>query len=501
MSKIMHAKFGECPEVRRSSPKGGQHPNVRWKWPEVPKPRIIVELGGNRGEDLQAFLTLYPHAHIHSFEPVKSHYDYLLQKFSAPISEGRVKIYNLGASDADAKVTFRTDGDISASSAYGAVQRRKEKPRFEDVQVRDIHKLLQNVVHAERRPIDVFSVNCEGCEYAVLERLRDTGWFSKLKVLQVSWHVSSSIPRRIGRRCRLAKDLPGSHFRLARIADFGWTIFVARPRPYALEESFRGNLTPAQLSHSNGLPQASAGMRCPSRRSAERVDEDPGVTIQSDPDAAHWTYPQTMDQEAALQVFKGRALALPAQGVKPVIFKVGQSWGDTWLGTMAANPSAVIYSFEPVQDLKLLQDFSSSRPRVSLKFGLAAQTRKAQFRVWGTQPSGLDNWNGTLEDVELRDADGVFSEIRRDHGRSADLLYLNCEGCEYEVLQRLADTGWLKKIPRMAIFWHAGGAPWNQRCTLDHRLRESHRLVRAVHSTELWSLRGLGETDPFGQLA
>ncbi|CAE7384519.1 unnamed protein product [Symbiodinium sp. CCMP2592] len=382
MGKIMHAKFGECPEVRRSSPKGGQHPNVRWKWPEVPKPRVIVELGGNRGEDLQAFLTLYPHAHIHSFEPVKSHYDYLLQKFSAPISEGRVKIYNLGASDADAKVTFRTDGDISASSACP----------------------VAGASMPARRPIDVFSVNCEGCEYAVLERLRDTGWFSKIKVLQVSWHVSSSIPRRVGRRCRLAKDLPGTHFRLARIADFGWTIFVARPRPYALEESFRGNQTPAQISHSNGLPQAAAGIHCPSGRSAERVGEDPGVTIHSDPDAAHWTYPQTMDQEAALQVFKGQALALPAKGVKPVIFKVGQSWGDTWLGTMAANPSAVIYSFEPVQHLKLLQDTG----------------------VWGTQPSGLDNWNGTLEDVELRDADGVFSEIRRDHGRSADLLYLNC---------------------------------------------------------------------------
>ena len=84
---------------------------------------------------------------------------------------------------------------------------------------------------------------------------------------------------------------------------------------------------------------------------------------------------------------------------------------------------------------------------------------------------------------------------------SADGLGLRGEGCEYEVLQRLADTGqlpsgtcgtfssstrgskaagWLKKIPRMvrlpsdrftremggagavpeAIFWHAGGAPW-----------------------------------------
>ncbi|OLQ13121.1 hypothetical protein AK812_SmicGene2936 [Symbiodinium microadriaticum] len=196
-----------------------------------------------------------------------------------------------------------------------------------------------------------------------------------------------------------------------------------------------------------------------------------GVAIQSDPDAAHW-YPQTMDQEAALQAPdrnlwvlsaqgpKGStevhepgthlldpagaietAVMVPEAGVKPVIFKasalrehVGQSWGDTWLGTMAlspaANPSAVIYSFEPVQDLKLLQ-------------------------VWGTQPNGLDNWNGTLEDVELRDADGVFSEIRRDHVRwhvlaqTFELKTQTCEGCEYEVLQRLADTGWLKKIPRM----------------------------------------------------
>ncbi|CAJ1447150.1 unnamed protein product, partial [Effrenium voratum] len=111
-----------------------------------------------------------------------------------------------------------------------------------------------------------------------------------------------------------------------------------------------------------------------------------------------------------------------------------------------------------------------------LPFGLAAVTRRATYRVW------LDDWEGVLEEVELREASQAMSELRRIKGRDPDMMYLNCEGCEYEVLQQLVSTGWLSRIPRLAIFWHAGGAPWASRCELDRQLRRSHRMVRAVQS-------------------
>jgi len=504
-SKITHAHFGECSEAPyHASPTGLKHPDLRWKWDQV-SPKVILEIGGNFGEDLQAFSEMYPAAHVHSFEPVRAYFQYLHDRFQSKLVTGQVALYNLGVSDSDANVSFRIDGDKAASSQYGTVPNsgsHAAAPKFEDVTLRDIHTVFEEIIEREGRAIDVLSINCEGCEYAVLERLRDMGWLNTLQVLQVSWHVSDAIPRRLQRRCSLEQDLPGEHFRIAGIADYGWVKYVARPRLYAVEDKFLGDLLPADISHGNGLPQAAAGVKC--RDGVLPAWQ--GMPVVLDPDVAHMTYPQTMDQDRSLEVIEGKACRLG--GDERLLVKVGASIsaGNTWQGCLDNNPNATVHIFQAVRlEDKHPGPIRRNRSKV-WNVGLANRNRNASYRVWDPSSTvaaagaGAEFllWEGSLQEAELRDAELALAEIQSLEARAPDLFYMNCEGCEYEVLQRLLETGRIKTLQRLVIAWHAGGSPWRSRCDLDKNLRESHRLLRAVNSMEWWVRNDIPSSDPFG---
>ncbi|CAE8635397.1 unnamed protein product [Polarella glacialis] len=497
---ITHAPYGECVETATSL-HGAKHPDCRWQWDEVPSPRLIVELGGNFGEDLQAFLRRYPTARVHSFEPVSKYFRHLSNEFA---NESRAVLYNVGASDADGSASFRIDGDMAASSQYGTVNHGEVAKQYEEVVLRDVDALLKKIVASEKRQIDVLSLNCEGCEYAVLERLADKGWLGRIGIIQVSWHASATIPRRLERRCHLSKELH-RYFRVSYIADFGWVGFSSWPRPYALEERFVSlpGTSAATLGHANGLPQAPAGIDCIAKPQVAA-----GLPQERDPAVGHMTYPQTMQHDRVLQIVSGGALELPLErGESPLIVKVssGAKTGSLFDGLLAANPGSIVHSFEPVTSLRETKALPGTARLRVWDVGLAAENRSTEFRVWAAAPvagrvaPSEDRWEGRLEDARLWDADFALGQVQLEEARVPDLLYLNCEGCEYEVLQRLVDSGRLASLPRLAIFWHAGGASWKQRCSVDGLLKRTHRLVRAELSLELWVSRALPQ-DPWNSL-
>lgn len=497
-ARIQHAPWGECGGV---PPRGLTQPECRWGWDEVPHPRLIVEFGGNQGDDLKHFLDRYPDATIHSFEPVSKYFRILEQEFAN--YTGQVVLHHIGASDADAQVAFRTDGDVAAASEFGTAM-GAARPVYEEVMLRDAHALLSQIVLTERRSIDVLSINCEGCEYAILERLSATGWFDRLRYLQVSWHTSSQIPRRLDRRCNIMKELR-KRLRPAYHADFAWEGYSAIARPYAVDVRFLGDAAVADVARGNGIGQAQSNIACP----IGTGEPPPGARElhwELDPDSGHLTYPQTMRGDLTVHVLLGQALAIPTglEGLPPLIVEVGAGAGVgvRFQHVLARNPSARVHSFEPVAALRQRLQRETARRnlttggRVVWGQGLASADGWRDFRVWAGEAGepgepAASHWAGHIERAELWDADRALSAVRRQERRLPDLLYLNCEGCEYEVLERLASVGWIASLPRLAISWHGGGAPWQQRCALDARLRRTHRLERSACSFEVWVLSTL----------
>lgn len=76
--------------------------------------------------------------------------------------------------------------------------------------------------------------------------------------------------------------------------------------------------------------------------------------------------------------------------------------------------------------------------------------------------------------------------------RKIDLLYINCEGCEYIVLDALMNSTTIADVQTLYVQFHKqyqDDAPY-KRCAIRHRLRKTHKLVYQVTWVwEIWELR------------
>ena len=78
--------------------------------------------------------------------------------------------------------------------------------------------------------------------------------------------------------------------------------------------------------------------------------------------------------------------------------------------------------------------------------------------------------------VEVRDVAKGFDELELPH---VDLLKVNIEGAEYDLFDRLIETGWLERIDTISIQFHE----WHPKA---HRRRRRIRRALAVNHREVW---------------
>src|SRR5918996_763215 len=76
-------------------------------------PRVIVDVGANRGEFVQTFLEAAPEATVHCFEPSERYF----AELSASLSNGRVRLNNFALSDREGEVEF---DEPDSESLYGS---------------------------------------------------------------------------------------------------------------------------------------------------------------------------------------------------------------------------------------------------------------------------------------------------------------------------------------------------------------------------------------------
>ena len=58
------------------------------------------------------------------------------------------------------------------------------------------------------------------------------------------------------------------------------------------------------------------------------------------------------------------------------------------------------------------------------------------------------------EAVLIRSAAEAIPEVLHKSRRGVELLHVNCEGCEYDVVQGLSDTGQLARIAQVQLATH-----------------------------------------------
>lgn len=134
------------------------------------KDSIVLDIGGYRGTYSKSIIDRYD-PHVFIFEPIKEYYDECCRRFA---SNPKVKVFNFGLSDRNGCLSLKKDG-VRTSEFIPAAQ-------LEEVEFRDIAEVLPF------QKIDLVSVNCEGGEFKILNRLLDTNLIDRINHLQVQFH-------------------------------------------------------------------------------------------------------------------------------------------------------------------------------------------------------------------------------------------------------------------------------------------------------------------------
>jgi FkbM family methyltransferase len=151
---------------------------------------VVVDAGAYIGEWSETISQRYG-ATIHAFEPVPSAFKRMQRRLA---DHPNVHMHKLGLGADNERVTMSVDGPGSSMYASTGVFGST------DVEIRDVVDVFDELGLHE---IDVLKVNIEGAEYDLLDRLAETDWLPRVRVLSVQfheWHPHAYKRRRTARR-------------------------------------------------------------------------------------------------------------------------------------------------------------------------------------------------------------------------------------------------------------------------------------------------------------
>lgn len=139
------------------------------------KNSIVFDVGGYKGEFAEDIYDRYG-CSIYVFEPVKDFYNEIIEKF---IGNSKVHVYDFGLADEDSvlEICLADDG----SSIYD-----DKNDKYEQIYLKSFLSFCKEN-HIEH--IDLLKINIEGGEFPLLFALLDSPILSKIKNLQIQFHL------------------------------------------------------------------------------------------------------------------------------------------------------------------------------------------------------------------------------------------------------------------------------------------------------------------------
>ena len=179
---------------------------------------IVVDVGGFVGEAVHNFLHKFA-CRVFIFEPVQEYAHALEKRFQS--ANDRVVVLNYGIGSRDENVSFVVDGDRSHISDAANADKTSSNSGGHVVQMRTLTPFFDNLDRQHgTRFVDLMHINCEGCEFAVLEYLLRSPWIFRIRHLLVQFHSFRDIDA-VDRRCTLRSRLVRTH-KLAWDRAFVW---------------------------------------------------------------------------------------------------------------------------------------------------------------------------------------------------------------------------------------------------------------------------------------
>lgn len=162
------------------------------------KDSVVLEIGGNLGHDATNILDLYGPVVV-TLEPI--------EKFAKELDKnlkdkGNVMVLNFGLGNKTEEIFVSTAGTGTSAFSDGDGDTRM-------IIVNTTEFLLQFGV--EENDIDLLLINCEGCEYEVLEAILSTSLVENIRNIQFQAHYLPRVKKLEERYCRIEELLKRTH--------------------------------------------------------------------------------------------------------------------------------------------------------------------------------------------------------------------------------------------------------------------------------------------------
>ncbi|MDB5123513.1 MAG: hypothetical protein JWP94_1642 [Mucilaginibacter sp.] len=134
-----------------------------------------------------------------------------------------------------------------------------------------------------------------------------------------------------------------------------------------------------------------------------------------------------------------------------VVFDLGGYEGQ-WASDIFSRYRSTIFIFEPYPPYaqKIRERFAKNPKIKTFEFGVAGSTADIPFSISDDSSSSFIS-SGDTTLIKLVRAQDFFIE---HNIKSIDLLKLNIEGGEYDVLEHLIETGFIKNIQNIQVQFH-----------------------------------------------
>ena len=163
----------------------------------------VIEVGGNVGVFTENLQKLFKPRRYIVLEPIAVFYKNLTKKFE---NTTNIVILNFGIGKEDRVDLVKEDG--GSTSKYLP----KDAPKEELVPLRQVNATKffksMSVGYFE---VDLLTMNCEGCEYDILDAVLDSNMVQFFRHIQISYHHLHGLGNTLKRFCQYQEILKRTH--------------------------------------------------------------------------------------------------------------------------------------------------------------------------------------------------------------------------------------------------------------------------------------------------
>ena len=159
---------------------------------------IVLDIGMNVGLSSLYFASHKQCKQVYGFEPFTPTYNQALNNIGNNTAiKSKIVPLNYGLADNnDAfEVEYSPANKGSMSVVYQSEYTKNDQDvRKEKIKVRDVKEVWDEINPAKENVQVVAKIDCEGAEYAIIDRMFETGILSRIDIIMMEWHLKGTDP-------------------------------------------------------------------------------------------------------------------------------------------------------------------------------------------------------------------------------------------------------------------------------------------------------------------